>query len=174
MIIFKFNNINFEVIENPRTGNEFNSYEQNLGACLYFYQPMILKQFFEDTDNETCTQNEEETLDKSDFFITFVDWAGYLKYQEATIKIQAQHPYWVFHDLCHAESKDIIGCEGNVDAQTEKSRLAEGVALMHELSEYRMTDFLLMNMINDSFYQRFNEPLELDCFCPEYQTIKQF
>lgn len=49
------------------------------------------------------------------------------------IKISIANPYWLLHDICHAE-KDCTGNEVYVDAEIEEERLIDGIKLAKKLN----------------------------------------
>jgi hypothetical protein len=164
-MIVTIGQVHLDITHDINIGEEMGDIKDSLGYCNYTYPKKQFKQFKKSDEEGVCFKHELDRDTNPDIFISFLDWwEGNNEGEFITITVVAQHPFWVFHDLCHAEERDVLGCEGNITAWIERDRLQKGVALMKEKSNYELDDPDYLEMIEDSFYNRFKERLALDEF----------
>jgi hypothetical protein len=173
---FNFKNIEFRITENVYCGEGIGDLTESIGWCNYSYEDKVFKKFQknQESDGTYCTGffNEDSNAsydDNPDVFISFLDWFENTYSRKKTIiEVEAQHPFWVFHDISHADNGDVVGCVGNVTAWIERDRLQKGYQLMLENGVSDM-DNSYKEIIQDSYYKRFKKQLNLEEFEPVYE-----
>jgi len=82
-------------------------------------------------------------------FNFFLDEEG----KEFEFKYIATNPYWLLHDLCHAE-KDVASGTIYIDGWIENQRLLDGIYLAKELDMLRHVNLDMLEAIHTSFNER--------------------
>lgn len=150
-----------------------------VGFCRYDFPDQLMKQFAEDSDGgEICAElfgkEELEPNENTnpDVFLSFVLWHNdtFPEGEIIRVDVTCQHPFCIFHDLCHIEGRDVISCEGQVTSSLERDRLIEGFKAMEKHGDYSVSSEY-GHLMNESFFRRFKEPLNLWRYFkePEYE-----
>lgn len=174
MIEFKYKNIKFQF--------EYTQDDEILGGSNMKIPNSIILKYIEENSNfklENCDleHNIDELLDFCEYNGELVNWLEYkhepcyisdtdlqivlFNYiledieEEVIINYEGSNPYWVLHDLCHAE-KDVISLQIYVDGYIENDRLLDGIELAKELNMITHINVELLDIIQESFNNRWN------------------
>lgn len=173
MITFKKDNVTFYIQHDPYIWEMLSDkHSDGLGYSEYQYEEKVFKVFKDSEDFDRCDSDIDEFNYDADMFISFLDWFYCQEEFESTeITIVTEHPFWVFHDIMHAEGRDVIGCQGFVNTWVEKDRLISGYNLMKENTDLDLS-FEYKEMINEAFKERFK--VKEDVFEIEYEYDEDY
>lgn len=165
MNVYQYHNITLQIEWDPQIGEEMSpDPSNNLGFCKYEYPKKHFKKFKKSDEFAACTRLIEEKDSNPDIFISFLDWYdNYGPDEQIIIKVTADHPFWVFHDICHCKNRDVTGCEGNITAYIERDRLEKGLELWQQETEGRM-EYEYRGYIKKAFQLRFQEAIKIPFF----------
>lgn len=81
--------------------------------------------------------------------------------ENMTIEVHSEHISWPIHDLLHGEH-DEAGCTIYTDAQIEEQRILKSFEVVKNQFPQCLPTFEFCEKLEDEFYQRFSERLDLE------------
>lgn len=165
MNVYQYNNITVKIKWNPSIADDVSSEPINaLGFCQYSYPEDVYEAFKESEYYMACENLEEGRDNNPDIFISFLHWYdNYGPDQNIIVEVEAEHPFWVYHDLFHVKNLDVIGCEGNITAHVERDRLKDGLELWQQETDGQM-EFEYRGFVKEAFWNRFKEQIQIPFF----------
>lgn len=105
----------------------------------------------------------------TDLQIVYYKWAA-SKTKQIIIDVLSYNPYWLFHDICHAD--DVQGSEVCcLTSNLEERRLEQGIDLMIKSGYTPSFEEIELDFIYNSFFERWRTHLEYKGF---YNYQEQF
>lgn len=149
--------------------------ENLVGEFIHDYDEDEIGISLEDYIKSELKKREEDQLnvDNTDILIIFLN--EIFKHDRGhTRKFEIQyegHPFWICHDICHAE-KDVVSINVHVDSHIEEKRINEGFKLLESYGLRHLYTTDLHRLVKEMFKERFDteiETPEIDEFLEYYE-----
>lgn len=147
-----------ELIENSCTFGEF--------YLRYDIKELFIDEFEEDEDKAAeHFRNLNKTIEigNADAIIAVYEYCLSEEDREFQFEAETENISWVIHDILHAVH-DAAGCTIYVASAVERERILKSLTITKEKFPNHMPDFLFLENLENEFYSRFKEGLDLDEF----------
>lgn len=146
--------------------------EEFNGAGFFEFNTEVLQKFIEENEGAEFTKNLVYELEQEDdlgetYQISDTDLGVYIFYwmlnecpkENFKFEYYGESPFWLFHDLSHAEN-DIIGSVFYVDQWIEEKRIFDGLKLLKKYGMIEEFTTKMFEAIVNDFRQRWNHEID--------------
>ena len=137
--------------------------------CEFFLHYQMEKLFNElDRDTEKAklyfdNLNEDVEINSADAIIAVYEYALQEEKKEFIFEVSTENISWIIHDILHARH-DAAGCTIYVEADIEKERILESLSITKDLFPSEVPSYSFLENLENEFYERFGNHLNLEKF----------
>lgn len=114
-----------------------------------------LEQWLEDNyENDFQTQNADMQIILYNYIIEEIT-------ETVNIEYHSTNPYWLLHDVCHANS-DVSGSSIYVDQYVEEQRIFDGIKLAAEIGMIQHVNGELLEDVRKGFKERWDYQFDIE------------